>query len=274
MKLAKILPPIIESLLPDPWLQIEVTEKSATCENCLASRPERGSLAYYDPKLKCCTFHPFIPNFLVGQIIHEKSVPHYVLEVFRKKIKNQEYILPAGCLPPVDFQVAFNNRQPDEFGRKADWLCPFYDKILQQCGIWPFRGSSCATYYCKSDYGKLGLQFWNVLSELLNLLEIRLTELVLKKCGYDDEEILLQFEYFNCTMGTPEELSQSSMNRGIWKQFWAKENISEDNDVLNFYLKCWQVVQQLTSKDIDDYVKDRDYQRFQSRLLGLATKLK
>jgi Fe-S-cluster containining protein len=269
MILRDVLPEIYTKLQLGSWLNLTITEKTPTCDNCLASRPERGKVPYYDAKLKCCTYHPFLPNYLIGALLVSSSTAPFVLELLKAKEKAQSYLLPIGALPPVRFQVLFNNREEGEFGNRPDWLCPYYDTKKNNCGIWQYRGATCSTYFCISDHGKAGLKFWSNLSELLNLIEIRLAESALRHFGYSDEEILCQFEYFNCTDGTEEELSSDSLSPALWNQYWAGRNLN----VLDFYKQTYEAVANLTLEDLKKDLLDGDFRKMESKLQKVYNKI-
>jgi Fe-S-cluster containining protein len=205
----------------------------------------------------------------VGAIIQNPSTESFVFDAFNLKLQNLGYLLPIGCLPPVRFQVLFNNRDELAFGNRQDWLCPFYDTGKNQCGIWRYRGSTCSTYYCTSDYGKSGLKFWSNLSDMLNLVEIRLAELALKKMGFSEDQILGQFEYFNCTDGTDEELSSDSLSSALWGHYWGNRNIN----VFDFYRQTYEIVANLTIEDLDPDFKDAEYCKIESKLLRAFSRL-
>lgn len=269
MILRDVLPPIYKHLRLGEWLDFEIEEKSPTCDNCLMSRPERGKLPFYNAKLKCCTYHPFLPNYLLGAILEGQSTATFVHEVLKNKEQNKSYLLPIGALPPVRFQVLFNNREETDFGNRQDWLCPYFDKVKDQCGVWANRGATCSTYFCTSDYGKFGLSFWGSLFDLLNLIEIRLAEKALVELGFSEDEISGQSEYFDCTDGTEEEMKSDSMSQALWGHFWANRN----DNVFEFYKQTHAIVAQLSQNDLKHVFKDQVFNKIESKVSKAYKKL-
>src|SRR4051812_16099723 len=102
MIMLQSLPQVYQNLLPEELLRFELSETLATCNSCAMS-PEK-----YKAHLKCCTFEPYLPNFLVGSIL-ENELPGAAS--IRRKIKTNEYSLPIGMLASVRFQMDFQQRK-------------------------------------------------------------------------------------------------------------------------------------------------------------------
>jgi hypothetical protein len=160
-------------LLPSSLLSFSLSETKMNCENCSMSRPQHRGRYPYQKDLKCCTFQPFLPNFLVGKIL-QSQLPS--ADVVKHKILNDDFALPIGIIPSFSFQKQFNNKSLGEFGNRADWLCPYYNPTQQNCGIWQYRGTVCTSFVCKSSYGAKGLKFWESLSNYLHYVEMALME--------------------------------------------------------------------------------------------------
>jgi Fe-S-cluster containining protein len=264
-----MLPEVYQNLQLGDWLDLEIEEKKATCDNCLMSRPERGNLPYYDSKLKCCTYHPFVPNFLLGAILEDRNTASFIFDVLKEKEKNRSYLLPIGGFPPVSFQVLFNNRQECDFGNRQDWLCPYYDKNKNLCGIWKNRGATCTTYFCTSDYGKSGTKFWSVLFELLTYIEIRLAEKALRQMGFSEDEINNQAEYFDCIDGTDEEMESIGLSQALWSQFWN----NRDRNIFEFYKQTYKIVSQFSLAEVQSEIKDAAFKKMENKLHKIYNRL-
>jgi hypothetical protein len=177
MKLNEICSPFLDAYFRQQFGEVEVSESKATCHDCLCAKPDRDQgLPSYQADLKCCTFHPFLPNYAVGHLLASPETKPAIKELLRQKIRDREYALPMGIFVPVKYQVAFNNRQSEDFGNRAEFLCPYYDGQGQQCGLWLHRGSVCTSYYCTSDRGEAGLQFWATLGDYLHICEMVLAQ--------------------------------------------------------------------------------------------------
>lgn len=98
------------------------------CLNCPAA---------LNPKTKCCTYHPFIPNYLVGQALNDQRTEG----VMRAYIKN----LAPGRRTLMG--IAAGREVPnDHFGKNETDLCGLFQNGL--CGIWPYRPAVCENYWC------------------------------------------------------------------------------------------------------------------------------
>src|SRR4051812_8134014 len=151
------LPAFYSSLLPNQILELDIQEKKATCDSCIM-------VPKYHPDLKCCTFQPFLPNYLVGAILKSNLSGKKVIQ---KMISKKRDCLPIGIVAPLDYQIKFNKHRK-QFGKHADLLCPYFDRKQKNCGIWKFRGVVCTSFFCESSYGKKGKAFWNQFSDYLS----------------------------------------------------------------------------------------------------------
>jgi hypothetical protein len=52
--------------------------------------------------------------------------------------------------------------------------CPHYLEESGGCGVWRYRESTCATYFCKFERGNVGKEFWDALHWLLLSAEMAL----------------------------------------------------------------------------------------------------
>ena len=144
MKIYQSCSPFLSPYLLQVFGDLDISEKTATCHDCLCSRPERKNLPFYQKHLKCCTFHPFLPNYEVGAILASEDVGYEAKEVVRQKIQRREYALPLGVFAPVSYQVAFNQREPADFGNKESFLCPYFDR--KKRAMWNLETSGFGLY--------------------------------------------------------------------------------------------------------------------------------
>ena len=133
-------------------------------------RPE-----HFSPRVKCCSFHPDLPNFLVGQILLEKdSSSVRARSVIEQRIRDGHAVTPLGIHQPARYSLLYDNA-PGSFGRSMSMRCPYFiDEEGGRCGIWKYRNAVCATYFCKHERGATGYNFWNVLKQMLSSAEIDL----------------------------------------------------------------------------------------------------
>jgi hypothetical protein len=114
------LPAFYTQILPNEILGLEINETKATCDKCIMA-PK------YKPDLKCCTFQPFLPNYLVGAILKSNLLGKTVIQ---KMIARKKDCLPIGIVAPLDYQLKFNKHRK-QFGKHEDLLCPYFDKKLK-----------------------------------------------------------------------------------------------------------------------------------------------
>lgn len=238
MKLQYQIPPIYRSVFPESLLELDPVETKATCENCAKSPGRTRSKETYDKDLKCCTFHPWLPNFAVGALLREPSAP----AILREKIRTRDYSLPIGLAPSIRYQVEFNSRKKGEFGNREDWLCPYYDRDKKMCGVWRHRGAVCTSYYCKSDQGAAGKRFWRSLESYIFFLEMSYMEEALVHLDFSPRQISDLLGYLNRTDGTVKEKSARSLPEKKARELW--NGYYDDQEL--FFDKCLRVVESMT----------------------------
>jgi Fe-S-cluster containining protein len=247
MKLKHQLPSFYENILPARVLQLDVVETKATCEDCAMARPRQRGKIHYRPDLKCCTFHPFLPNFLVGAILSDPSLAAGA-EVLREKIRRREYALPVGMVAPVRYQLEFKARKENEFGQREDWLCPYYNKEKNLCNVWRFRGVVCTTFFCKSSYGKEGLRFWDRASDYLSYVEMALLEEALVNLDFSPRQINSLLEYLNRESGSAAEKRSWVLPSAKFTELWN----GYADDIEGFYKKTFQIARNLDKKSFSE----------------------
>ena len=148
-------------------------ETHATCADCAmckpADSPADPDAHYFNPGVKCCTFLPALPNFLVGRILLE---PDPALARGRTSVGAR---IAAGVgLTPLGLGRSAGQDAHDPgpgFGRDEALLCPHYVREGGTCGIWPHREATCTTFFCKHVRGAVGADFWSALQRLLEAIE-------------------------------------------------------------------------------------------------------
>lgn len=221
------LPRIYTQILPKRWLEVSILETKATCDDCAMS-PK------YSKNLKCCTFEPYLPNYIVGEIFANEDRYPEICQKLRDRIQRCEFVLPLGIVPHFKFQIEFNNRKSTDFGNRSDWICPYYDTSAERCHIWRLRGAVCTSFYCKSDHGQKGLKYWDQVKDYLSLVEMTLAEELLVDRGFSPRQISEQLGYFNKKTGSGSEKKQIVLGCLDWKKVWD----GYEDDVEGFYIEC------------------------------------
>jgi hypothetical protein len=181
----------------------------------------------------------------VGGALQTGRILPGALASLNLKIKKRVFVLPIGVLPPVPHQVEFNHREKHEFGNREDWLCPYYEKSLNLCGIWKFRGAVCTSFFCQSSHGKRGMSFWERMSDYLTYVEAALMEEALVMLDFSPRQISENLAYLNRFEATKEELKQNVLPLPVAKELWN----GYFDDQPDFYKKCYAVVMNMTSRD-------------------------
>lgn len=257
MKLKHQVPRLYESLLPRDILAFDPQETKATCESCIMAKPRNRGEIYYEAHLKCCTYFPFLPNYVVGAILSQESlVAPSAVQSLRRKIERREYSLPLGLVAPPKYQVPFNHRGKNEFGRREDWLCPYFNHEQQNCGIWRHRGAVCTSFYCKSSYGAQGIHFWEGVSNYLTYVEMALMEEALVMLDFSPRQISDLLNYLNRFEATKTELKTSCLSekkaRDLWNGYYQDQE--------GFFKKSFQIVSELDRKSFHELLGDTGQQ--------------
>jgi len=245
MSLKKSLPDLYLSFLNRKILNLDIQETKATCENCLRSRDHRFEFTY-DAKLKCCTFIPFLPNYAVGGILYE-NLPGS--DLIRNLIKKNHFNLPIGIFPDFKYQYLFLNKEKKDFGNDKNLLCHYYDQNLNQCSIWKYRGVVCTTYFCRSDFGVKGLNFWDMMKDYLSYVEMALAEDCLVMKDFSPRDLSDQLDFLNKRDFTSQEKTKTTLTSIEFKQCWNGYTNPEE-----FYISCYELVQKQNRQSFKEII--------------------
>ena len=184
------LPPLYS-----PWIE-EVLggsvpeERHATCSSCAMCRPASaaaatGSLTEFDPAIKCCTYVPTLPNFLVGMVLKDGDPTAAAgRESVERRIAAGVGVTPLGLQSDPRDALIYKHAGGPLFGRAAGLRCPHYrPEAGGLCGIWRHRNAVCATWFCKYERGMVGKRFWDALRQLLTIAERHLALWAAAKLG-------------------------------------------------------------------------------------------
>lgn len=254
-RLLDTVPEFYQRFLPDLFRQQVTHEAKATCDNCAMCESScnnavgavDGESRFFRPDTKCCTYHPRLPNYLVGAILSDTS--DELAEGRRRleaKLEARIGITPQWLKPSARYNLLYGNARR-AFGRNRALLCPFYEEGSGHCTIWKFRESVCSTYFCKYVEGEDGRRFWMSLKQYLTLLEVQLSrhalmklfpEFVLSRRDQPDPNATL-LGASDMDDGPPPEASYQAL-WGTWRGREAE-----------FYRRCFELVQSLSKSDVD-----------------------
>lgn len=217
--------------------QISVRESAVDCSRCSVD-------------LKCCTYRPFIANFLVGGFANS--------ETFNEELMQEWDFLILGLTPNIRYRKYFAKKGKWGFGTDATLLCTFFQKQNGQCKIWENRPTVCRTFFCKSSYAEAGAYYWNKSEEWTWLLEWALLEDFLHHQGWTLEEVARAKEY----------LQDSTVTQN---QTWPEEFFLKDlNKARTFYAEAKQYVDGLGESAVMDLLGVKGRQLHQELLAEKA----
>lgn len=168
-------------LLSDFFDHPTIVETRSTCDTCPMCNAnegcsEEGAVAgavTFSPAVRCCTFYPPLPNFLVGALLRDTSAD--TAEGRRRieqRIASGESVSPRWVKAPPSAAALHAGKIADGFGRAEELLCPYYSDA--SCTIWRFRDAVCSTYFCRHVGGARGQTFWGALRDYLLRVEVNL----------------------------------------------------------------------------------------------------
>jgi hypothetical protein len=195
-RIRDFVPETYHAILPDFFDQPLAEERHATCGSCAMCPQEPELLSageYFNPSTKCCTYHPFLPNYAVGGLLADESPDG--AEGRRRilnKISARIGVTPAGILPPAKQRLLYRHGKAG-FGKANALACPYLDQDKGACTVWKQREAVCATWFCKHDRGEDGAKFWNQLRDYLIGAEFALCAHALLALDWDADHITTAF---------------------------------------------------------------------------------
>lgn len=174
------LPPLYAKWLGDLLGGPIPRESQASCSSCVmcpTTTKASDRSYFFIPEIKCCTYVPALPNFLVGRILTDDDpAAQFGRATVEKRIGQGIGVTPLGLAQPPVFSLLYQN-SAQSFGQARNLRCPHYSQDDGgRCGIWRNRYSTCATWFCKHVRGQVGFTFWrDGLHPLLQHVEHALT---------------------------------------------------------------------------------------------------
>ena len=243
------VPALYGPLLPPFFSESAPKESAATCLCCPmvpgpGCSPEPSSL-FFDPRTKCCTYFPKIPNYLVGGLL-SGAAPALAegRRRVRARIKSRVGVTPWGLLPGKRFDLLYLAGAAHAFGRSEHLACPYHDSASGKCTVRPWWEATCQTWFCKHDAGLDGLTFWRALQRYIAGLEKALASYVLNRTGLFAADPPLH--------GAVQALDAADLDerplpdadyRRLWGRFAGREEV--------FYQRAYALVRRLTRKEFE-----------------------
>jgi len=182
------LPPLYDRWMTNHLPGPVTPEPRATCEDCvMCSKPDgtMPAVAYpCNPRVRCCSYTPHLPNFLVGAILADDHPATAAGQVsVRERIAAGIGVTPLG-LSHSPVTATLHNASVNAHGVSEALRCPHYVVEDATCGIWRHRNGMCATWWCKHERGATGHHFWMTLKALLDAVEQALARWCLLELDY------------------------------------------------------------------------------------------
>lgn len=255
--LRSVLPPVYKDLLSPELDKPAVIEKRATCDDCemcdKGTMPPDVEAIYFRPDTKCCTYHPSLPNYLVGAILRDGSPE---MEEGRRRVRariaSRIGVTPSCVTAPPKYLLLYRAAKGTAFGRSTALRCPYLTEE-GRCSIWRHRESICTTFFCKYDAGEAGILFWRAFKSYLSLVEGTLAIWARKaiapdtKQPTDDEKTI-----------TLEDLEDLPPKEATYTAMWGSWVGREEE----FYIACYNKVRNLSrqqfAKLVDETPRGRE----------------
>jgi Fe-S-cluster containining protein len=162
----RVLPPFFDTLAPE--------EPKATCNACTMLPPAdpMPGVTYFRADTKCCTYQPFIPNYLVGAILAD---PEPLMAEGQRRVRahiaSRIGVTARWLAPSRKHTALFRAARESSFGRSTLLRCPYYKEEGGLCTVWRHRESVCSTFFCKYAAGADGQAFWRAVDAYMRMVE-------------------------------------------------------------------------------------------------------
>jgi len=197
-----------------------------------------GEFFYFSPMIKCCTYQPKLPNYLVGRALEDQDFAFSAgRKTLEKRIDDGVGVTPLGLQSSAVFDVLYQNGT-EAFGRATALRCPHYlHEAGGRCGVWRHRNSICATWFCKHERGGLGLNFWQRMRDLLMAAEAALSSWCVLESDLEPESLDFLFPERQ-RPGSRSSMSAADVDGrvdpGVARRLWGRW-LGRERD---FYRQC------------------------------------
>jgi hypothetical protein len=239
-------PPVYAHLLPELFDRPPVEETRATCNECAMCDKGAGApvaMAYFKPDMKCCTYFPILPNYLVGALLSDDAPElREGQKRVRARIATRIGVTPYFVAPPRKQSIMMEaSRETGAFGRSRTLLCPYFEPSEKgDCTIWRHRDAVCSTFFCKYEAGLRGHQFWSAIKEYLGYVEVGLA--MFSARGVDPEVTEPKIPRLKLTR---QDLEDRPPTDEDYASYWGKWIGREEE----FYVACHDFVKAMKQED-------------------------
>lgn len=232
MTLGDHLPNIYKRWVDPALLAMKAEEPLSTCVSCPMCQLKSGE-AFLN-STKCCTYYPFVPNFLIGGILSEGQEGATRIKAL---LRRRQWVLPIGLVAPPSYQERYLAKPADAFGRDPDFICPFFVSQTGGCSIWKWRDSQCSTYFCKPDPNGIGDDLWSSVRECFYSIELQVSQDLMLEKGYTVQEIENCLKWVKALGRNTRADCEYDMGSVLWSQMWLHHH----DEIELFFLECYKI---------------------------------
>ena len=244
------LPPLYKAWVRAATGFLPLRETRATCSACpMCAAKDSAATAFVPFRLpvKCCTYAPILPNYLVGQILSAEPSDAPGRLTVLQRIDYQAGVTPLGLAQPPLYELTYRAVDDRCFGRASPLQCPHLIADQGTCGIWQHRNGVCSTWFCKHRKGAAGYYYWRDIEAMLTAVENELTVWSCQQLGLDTNSLrrLLAFRKGRSADRVAAELlgESATIARQLWGKWFQRE--------VQFYAAAGQLVAQLSWDDVE-----------------------
>ena len=251
-----VLPPLYDAWMAELLPATIPPETEATCDECAMCTNEGGAHAdsgfFFEPTVKCCSFIPKLPNFLVGRALADDDPAAAVgRATLAKRLDAGVAVTPLGLGRHPDFEARYDRlADAGGFGRSREIRCPHYLEDGGLCGIWRHRDSTCSTWFCKHVRGAIGHTFWRTLQNLLATVEVQLAHWCVLELDPGVEALQRLFppvgfaEADPLKAGLVDGIPAPELRRAMWGRWAGRER--------DFFKACAERVEKLNWSTVQE----------------------
>lgn len=224
------LPGVWQYMLPKEFLSFSFPEeRRSTCMSC-----PKACYEGYRNDYRCCTYHPRIPNFLMGLAAQTPSGRSYV-----KKVVKQGMATPEGMnSSPQQWVNYLDDLEHDKFGQSQQVLCPMLEESSGYCMVHAFRNSVCSTFFCLKDHGNHSETFWNALQTLGSQCEMAVAQWAMEQIGFSVKDYTGRLNRLGRRIAATNRSNGQGWSESSLKELWGDWAGRE----LEFYEACGKLV--------------------------------
>jgi len=201
-------------MLPEEFMWLKLpNERFTVCNKC-----HRVKTHNYRADCRCCTYFPQIPNFLLGLALKDPNSEHLV----KKLIENGSALPEGSQFSPKQFYVSTKDFTDELFGKSTLISCPFIAHEAPACGIYPYRNSICATFFCETDHGDEGVEYWDKVQVLAGQIETSICQWVMDEIGLDAKSYIERMNSLSEKIDALSDPSSGSWSLSTRKFLWGE----------------------------------------------------